>query len=180
MGRQATQRQSGIFSFGRSKARQYKADQPAVTFADVAGVDEAKAELEEEVDFLRHPQKYHDLGARIPRGILLVGAPSTGKTLLARAVAGEAGVPFFNISASEFVEMFVGVGASRVRDLFERAKAAAPAIVFILDRLVETLLKRETVKKEELADLLGPRAATQPQGSVPESRETPSVVLPAN
>ncbi len=131
IGRQATQRQSGIFSFGRSKARQYSADQPAVTFADVAGVDEAKAELEEEVDFLRHPQKYHELGARIPRGILLVGPPGTGKTLLARAVAGEAGVPFFSISASEFVEMFVGVGASRVRDLFEKAKASAPAIVFI-------------------------------------------------
>jgi cell division protease FtsH len=97
----------------------------------VAGADEAKKDLQEVVDFLRHPQKYHDLGARIPRGILLVGPPGTGKTLMARAVAGEAGVPFFNISASEFVEMFVGVGASRVRDLFEKAKAAAPAIVFI-------------------------------------------------
>ena len=130
MGRQATQRQSGMFSFGRSKARQYSPAQP-VTFADVAGVDDAKADLEEEVDFLSHPKKYHELGARIPRGILLVGPPGTGKTLLARAVAGEAGVRFFSISASEFVEMFVGVGASRVRDLFERAKAAAPAIVFI-------------------------------------------------
>ncbi len=131
MGRQASQSQSGIFSFGRSKARRYTADRPQVTFDDVAGADEAKMELQEVVDFLRQPQKYHALGARIPRGVLLVGPPGTGKTLMARAVAGEAGVPFFNISASEFVEMFVGVGASRVRDLFEKAKAAAPAIVFI-------------------------------------------------
>ncbi len=131
MGRQATQSQAGIFGFGRSKARRYMADHPEVTFDDVAGADEAKTELQEVVDFLRHPQKYHDIGARIPRGVLLVGPPGTGKTLMARAVAGEAGVPFFNISASEFVEMFVGVGASRVRDLFEKAKLAAPAIVFI-------------------------------------------------
>jgi cell division protease FtsH len=131
MGRQAAQSQSGIFSFGRSKARRHKADRPDITFKDVAGADEAKQDLQEVVDFLRHPQKYHDLGARIPRGILLVGPPGTGKTLMAKAVAGEAGVPFFNISASEFVEMFVGVGASRVRDLFEKAKATAPAIVFI-------------------------------------------------
>jgi cell division protease FtsH len=131
IGRQAAQNQSGIFGFGRSKAREYVADRPEVTFDDVAGADEAKRELQEVVDFLRHPQKYHDIGARIPRGVLLVGPPGTGKTLMARAVAGEAGVPFFNISASEFVEMFVGVGASRVRDLFERAKLAAPAIVFI-------------------------------------------------
>jgi cell division protease FtsH len=131
MGRQAAQSQSGIFSFGRSQARRYTADHPGVTFDDVAGADEAKAELQEVVDFLRYPQKYHEIGARIPRGVLLVGPPGTGKTLMARAVAGEAGVPFFDISGSEFVEMFVGVGASRVRDLFERAKAAAPAIVFI-------------------------------------------------
>ena len=131
MGRQAAQSQSGIFSFGRSKARRYTADRPGVTFDDVAGADEAKAELQEVVDFLRNPQKYHEIGARIPRGVLLVGPPGTGKTLMARAVAGEAGVPFFDISGSEFVEMFVGVGASRVRDLFEQAKAAAPAIVFI-------------------------------------------------
>jgi cell division protease FtsH len=130
-GRQAARGQSSIFGFGRSKARRYTSDHPEVTFADVAGVDEAKSELQEEVDFLRHPQKYHDLGARIPRGVLLVGPPGTGKTLLARAVAGEAGVPFFSLSASEFVEMFVGVGASRVRDLFTQAKAAAPSIVFI-------------------------------------------------
>jgi cell division protease FtsH len=131
MGRQAAQQQSGIFGFGRSRPRSYVGDRPQVTFNDVADAEEAKSDLQEVVDFLQHPQKYHDLGARIPRGILLVGPPGTGKTLLARAVAGEANVPFFNISASEFVEMFVGVGASRVRDLFEQAKAAAPAIVFI-------------------------------------------------
>jgi cell division protease FtsH len=131
MGHQATKSQAGIFSFSRSRARRYTSDHPEVTFSDVAGADEAKGELREEVDFLRSPQKYHELGARIPRGVLLVGNPGTGKTLLARAVAGEAGVPFFSISASEFVEMFVGVGASRVRDLFEKAKESAPAIVFI-------------------------------------------------
>jgi cell division protease FtsH len=131
MGRQARRQQAGIFGFGRSRARRYARDTPDITFEDVAGADEAKRELQEEVDFLRSPRKYHDLGARIPRGVLLVGPPGTGKTLLARAVAGEAGVPFFNLSASEFVEMFVGVGASRVRDLFSQAKAAAPAIVFI-------------------------------------------------
>jgi cell division protease FtsH len=131
MGRQASRQQAGIFGFGRSRARRYANETPDVTFADVAGADEAKRELQEEVDFLRHPKKYHDLGARIPRGVLLVGPPGTGKTLLGRAVAGEAGAPFFNLSASEFVEMFVGVGASRVRDLFKQAKMAAPAIVFI-------------------------------------------------
>ena len=131
MGRQAAKNQSGIFNFGRTKARQYDADRPKVTFKDVAGADEAKTDLEEVIDFLKQPKKYHDIGARIPRGVLLVGPPGTGKTLMARAVAGEAGVPFFNISASEFVEMFVGVGASRVRDLFAKAKAAAPDIVFI-------------------------------------------------
>jgi cell division protease FtsH len=131
LGRRATQGQSGIFGFGRSKARRYEGNRTNVTFNDVAGEDEAKTELEEIVDFLKHPGKYHQIGARIPRGVLLVGPPGTGKTLLARAVAGEAGVPFFSLSASEFVEMFVGVGASRVRDLFEQAKATAPAIVFI-------------------------------------------------
>jgi cell division protease FtsH len=131
MSRQATRSQEGIFSFGRSKARKSVADHPHVTFADVAGEDEAKEELREVVDFLREPAKYRQIGARIPQGVLLVGPPGTGKTLLARAVAGEAGVPFFIISASEFVEMFVGVGASRVRDLFSQAKAIAPAIVFI-------------------------------------------------
>jgi cell division protease FtsH len=131
MGRQAAQSQAGIFGFGRSRARLHQGHHSEVTFEDVAGADEAKEELREIVDFLRNPQKYHDIGAHIPRGILLVGPPGTGKTLMARAVAGEADVPFFNLSASEFVEMFVGVGASRVRDLFEQAKASAPAIVFI-------------------------------------------------
>ena len=131
MGRGAARQQAGLFGFARSRARRYTSERPQVTFDDVAGADEAKADLQEEVDFLRHPEKYHNLGGRIPRGVLLVGPPGTGKTLLGRAVAGEARVPFFNLSASEFVEMFVGVGASRVRDLFAQAKAAAPAIVFI-------------------------------------------------
>jgi cell division protease FtsH len=117
--------------FGRSRARRYQPGGESVTFADVAGIDEAKQELTEIVDFLRNPQKYQKLGGRIPRGVLLSGPPGTGKTLLARAVAGEAGAPFFSMSASEFVEAIVGVGASRVRDLFEKAKAASPAIVFI-------------------------------------------------
>jgi cell division protease FtsH len=123
--------QSGLFGVGRVKARRYTSDRPEITFKDVAGAGEAKAELQEEVDFLKHPKKYHDLGAHIPKGVLLVGPPGTGKTLLARAVAGEAGVPFYSLNASEFVEMFVGVGASRVRDLFRQAKEAAPGIVFI-------------------------------------------------
>ncbi|MCC6790207.1 MAG: ATP-dependent zinc metalloprotease FtsH [Thermomicrobiales bacterium] len=131
MGRQMTRGQQNVFGFGRSRARQHDPERPQVTFADVAGEDEAKKELTEVVDFLRNPAKYHQLGARLPRGVLLVGPPGTGKTLTARAVAGEAGVPFYSISASEFVEMFVGVGASRVRDLFEKAKASAPAIIFI-------------------------------------------------
>jgi len=131
MGRQAARSQGGIFNFGRSKPRLYEQNLEQVTFKDVAGAEEAKQELQEVVDFLRHPEKYHDLGARIPRGVLLVGPPGTGKTLMARAVAGEAHVPFYSLSASEFVEMFVGVGASRVRDLFEKAKASAPAIIFI-------------------------------------------------
>jgi cell division protease FtsH len=131
MASKSNRAQSGMFGFGRMKARRYSLEQPRVTFADVAGADEAKAELREEVDFLTNPGKYHELGARIPKGVLLVGPPGTGKTLMARAVAGEAGVPFFSINASEFVEMFVGVGASRVRDLFGQAKEAAPAILFI-------------------------------------------------
>ena len=121
----------GAMSFGRSKARLLGEDQVKVTFADVAGADEAKEEVKELVDFLRDPGKYQKLGGRIPRGILLVGSPGTGKTLLARAVAGEAKVPFFTISGSDFVEMFVGVGASRVRDMFEQAKKKAPCIIFI-------------------------------------------------
>jgi cell division protease FtsH len=131
MSRQAARSQAGVFGFGRNKAQRYAEDRPKVTFADVAGADEAKADLNEVVDVLRHPRKYLELGARLPRGVLLVGPPGTGKTLLARAVAGEAGVPFFSISGSEFVEMFVGVGASRVRDLFVQAKAVEPAIVFV-------------------------------------------------
>ena len=131
MGRQMTRGQQNVFGFGRSRARQHDPERPQVTFADVAGEEEAKRELTEVVDFLRNPAKYHQLGARLPRGVLLVGPPGTGKTLMARAVAGEAGVPFFSISASEFVEMFVGVGASRVRDLFEKAKTSSPAIIFI-------------------------------------------------
>ena len=131
MGRQTLKSQSGIFNFGRSKARQYDQERPQVTFKDVAGAEEAKEELSEVVEFLRNPQKYHDIGARIPRGVLMIGPPGTGKTLLARAVSGEAEVPFYTISASEFVEMFVGVGASRVRDLFEKAKTSAPSIIFI-------------------------------------------------
>jgi cell division protease FtsH len=121
----------GLMSFGRSRARRVEGDDQHVTFNDVAGIDEAKEELHEIVDFLKEPDKYLKLGAKIPRGVLLSGPPGTGKTLLARAVAGEAGVPFFQMSASEFVEMIVGVGASRVRDLFSQAKAAAPAIIFI-------------------------------------------------
>jgi cell division protease FtsH len=131
MARQMGRGQQNVFGFGRSRARQNDPERPQVTFADVAGEDEAKQELMEVVDFLRNPAKYHALGARLPRGVLLVGPPGTGKTLTARAVAGEAGVPFFSVSASEFVEMFVGVGASRVRDLFDKAKAAAPAIIFV-------------------------------------------------
>ncbi|MFH1484198.1 MAG: ATP-dependent zinc metalloprotease FtsH [Chloroflexota bacterium] len=122
---------SQAMNFGRSRARIFAGARSPVTFADVAGVDEAKQELHEVVDFLKNPEKFHALGARIPRGLLLVGPPGTGKTLLARAVAGEAGVPFFSISGSEFVEMFVGVGAARVRDLFDQAKRHAPCIIFV-------------------------------------------------
>ncbi len=120
-----------VMNFGKSRARMSGGDKVKVNFGDVAGADEAKQELEEVVEFLKHPKKYNDLGARIPKGVLLFGPPGTGKTLLAKAVAGEAGVPFFSISGSDFVEMFVGVGASRVRDLFEQAKKNAPCIVFI-------------------------------------------------
>src|SRR5437764_2590091 len=118
-------------SFGRSKHKIYDRKELKTTFADVAGVDEAKAELAEIVDFLKNPKKYQRLGGRIPKGVLVVGPPGTGKTLLARAVAGEADVPFFTLSGSEFVEMFVGVGASRVRDMFEQGKKSAPCIIFI-------------------------------------------------
>lgn len=118
-------------SFGKSRARLFTGDKPTITFDDIAGADEAKQELEEVVEFLKEPQKFAALGARIPKGVLLVGPPGTGKTLMAKAVSGEAGVPFFSISGSEFVEMFVGVGASRVRDLFEQAKRNSPCIIFI-------------------------------------------------
>ena len=121
----------GLFSFGRSKARLWTTDKPGVTFDDVAGCEEAKTELTEIIQFLKHPKRFQKLGGRIPKGVLLLGPPGTGKTLMARAVAGEAGVPFFSISGADFVEMFVGVGASRVRDLFEQGKKHAPAIVFI-------------------------------------------------
>jgi cell division protease FtsH len=131
LSRRATQSQQNIFNFGRSRAKLIMEDRPSTTFADVAGVDEAKAELEEVVEFLKTPQKFQRLGGKIPKGALLVGPPGTGKTLLARAVAGEAGVPFFSMSGSEFVEVLVGVGASRVRDLFDQAKKAAPSIIFI-------------------------------------------------
>jgi len=129
--RQAQSTNSAAMSFGKSRARMFHGDQPKVTFNDVAGVDEAKEELQEVVEFLKTPQKFVALGARIPKGVLLVGPPGGGKTLLAKAVSGEAGVPFFSISGSEFVEMFVGVGASRVRDLFDQAKKNSPCIVFI-------------------------------------------------
>jgi cell division protease FtsH len=131
MSRRAQGQMTGIFGFGRSQAREYDAETPRVTFNDVAGQDSAKAELVEVVDFLQNPDKYISLGARVPRGVLLIGPPGTGKTLMARAVAGEANCAFFSIAASEFVEMFVGVGASRVRDLFNRAKENSPSIVFI-------------------------------------------------
>src|SRR6266581_4721217 len=129
--RRATQGQQNIFSFGKSRAKLVLEDRPSTTFADVAGVDEAKNDLVEVVEFLKTPQKFQRLGGKIPRGVLLVGPPGTGKTLLARAVAGEAGVPFFSMSGSEFVEVLVGVGASRVRDLFDQAKKASPSIIFL-------------------------------------------------
>ncbi|MFN8532586.1 MAG: ATP-dependent zinc metalloprotease FtsH [Dehalococcoidia bacterium] len=131
MMRQGQNAGNQAFSFGKSKARMFGGNKPTVTFADVAGVEEAKQELQEVVEFLKYPERFAALGARIPRGVLLVGPPGTGKTLMAKAVAGEAGVPFFSISGSEFVEMFVGVGASRVRDLFDQAKRNAPCIVFV-------------------------------------------------
>jgi cell division protease FtsH len=131
MMRQAQGTNNQALSFGKSRARMFLGNKQVVTFNDVAGVDEAKTELQEVVEFLKYPEKFNTLGARIPRGVLLVGPPGTGKTLMARAVAGEAGVPFFSISGSEFVEMFVGVGASRVRDLFDQAKRNSPCIVFV-------------------------------------------------
>jgi cell division protease FtsH len=131
MSRRAAAAGGGLFSLGRSRAKRYSEEQPKVTFDDVAGIDEAQNELVEIVDFLKNPAKYQRLGGTVPKGVLLIGAPGTGKTLLARAIAGQAGVPFFSLSASEFVEMIVGVGASRVRDLFRQAREAAPSIIFI-------------------------------------------------
>ena len=129
--RQAQGSNNQAMSFGKSRARMFTGDKPTVTFADVAGAEESKQELQEVVEFLKEPQKFASLGARIPKGVLLVGPPGTGKTLMAKAISGEAGVPFFSVSGSEFVEMFVGVGASRVRDLFEQAKRNSPCIIFI-------------------------------------------------
>jgi len=131
LSRRAAAAGGGLFGLGRSRAKRYSEEQPKVTFDDVAGIDEAENELIEIVDFLKNPTKYQRLGGTVPKGVLLVGAPGTGKTLLARAIAGQAGVPFFSLSASEFVEMIVGVGASRVRDLFRQAREAAPSIIFI-------------------------------------------------
>ena len=129
--RQAQGSSNQTLNFGRTRAKMLVADTPTVTFDDVAGVEESKQELQEIVEFLRFPERFASLGARIPRGVLLLGPPGTGKTLLAKAVAGEAGVPFFSLSGSEFVEMFVGVGAARVRDLFDQAKKNAPCIMFV-------------------------------------------------
>jgi len=131
MGRKMGVAGQSIFGFGKSTAKLVEGEKTGVTFADVAGCDEAKLELKEVIDFLKNPKRYEELGAKIPKGVLLVGPPGTGKTLLARAVAGEAKVPFFSLSGSDFVEMFVGVGAARVRDLFQQAKQHAPCIIFI-------------------------------------------------
>ena len=152
--------EGGIMSFARSRAKVYVDDEVKVTFSDVAGVDEAANELREIVEFLKTPSKYTNLGGKIPKGVLLVGPPGTGKTLLARAVAGEANVPFFSLSGSEFVEMFVGVGAARVRDLFSQADAKSPCIIFI----------------DEL-DALGKARIQSPMGSHEEREQTLNQLL---
>ena len=131
IGRQTRGQMSGIMSIGRSKAKTFSSDRPSTTFEDVAGYTGVKQEISEVVDFLKTPARFKEIGAKIPKGVLLVGPPGTGKTLIARAVAGEAGVPFMSVSGSDFMEMFVGVGASRVRDLFQTARKQAPAIVFV-------------------------------------------------
>ena len=143
--------EGGVMSFARSRAKIYSDDDVKVRFGDVAGVDEAEEELREIVEFLKNPRKYTSIGGRIPKGVLLVGPPGTGKTLLARAVAGEATVPFFSLSGSEFVEMFVGVGAARVRDLFNQAEAKAPCIIFIdeLDALGKVRIQTPMGSHEE-------------------------------
>src|SRR3972149_6167219 len=169
--RQAQGGNSQAMNFGKSKARMFSGTRPSVTFLDVAGVDEAKEELGEVVEFLKFPEKFAALGARIPKGVLLVGAPGTGKTLLAKAVAGEAGVPFFSISGSEFVEMFVGVGASRVRDLFDQAKRNSPCIVFI-DEI-------DAVGRQRGAGL-GEEPRNQPLGEMDGSHPTAGIVPIAN
>ena len=135
----------GIFKFGKSKAALWTSDQPSVTFKDVAGCEEAKEELKEVIDFLKTPKRFQRLGAQVPKGALLVGPPGTGKTLLARAVAGEAGVPFYSLSGADFVEMFVGVGASRVRDLFDQAKKKVVPALFSLMRWMQLVDKEELV-----------------------------------
>jgi cell division protease FtsH len=162
----------GLLHFGKSRARIYAEKETGVTFADVAGVDEAKEELQEIIDFLRQPQKYAALGGRIPKGVLLVGPPGTGKTLLARAVAGEASVPFFSLSGSDFVEMFVGVGAARVRDLFQQAQDKAPAIVFIdeLDAVGKArslhLMQQNDEREQTLNQLLAEMDGFDPRKGV--------------
>ena len=166
----------GVMSFARSKHRVFAEDDVKVSFADVAGVDEAEQELKEIVEFLKNPKKYTALGGRIPKGVLLVGPPGTGKTLLARAVAGEAKVPFFSMSGSEFVEMFVGVGAARVRDLFQQAEAKAPCIIFIdeldaLGTVTRRLLEDENMEGETLRQMLG-------LPPLPHDVPTPPVPLP--
>jgi cell division protease FtsH len=149
----------GAFSFGKSKARMLDENNNTVTFADVAGCDEAKEEVKEVVDFLKDPQRFQKLGGRIPHGVLLVGPPGTGKTLLARAIAGEAKVPFFSISGSDFVEMFVGVGASRVRDMFENAKKNSPCIIFIdeIDAVGRHRGAGGLARNQRRCDATGPR-----------------------
>ena len=177
-----------LSAFTRTSARRAEGEATHTTFADVAGIDDAKDELAEVVDYLRRPERYRRLGGRVPRGVLLSGAPGTGKTLLARAVAGEAGVPFFSMSASEFVEMIVGVGASRVRDLFDQAKAAAPAIIFIdeLDaigraRMAGTVLGGNDEREQTLNQILTEMDGFEPGSGVVVLAATnrPEVLDPA-